>query len=295
MRAAIVPVLTFLLWVVPACKQKEATPSRAETVVGGAHNAETGDEEKNDRTREMDALSFAGGRTGEGQAQGLGPVGLVPMQKAGDRLLEYHVALQYRTTDFMKARALVLSIASRYGFVASSSASSGRSSSLNTEIVVRIDSLYEVLKELDALGDLLSENIRVIDHTENNFAQKLRTDRETLRIVRKGRSAEAGDPTAKNWAERQASLEKSEDAQDLAELERWKIKDRVSWARIAISLEGPAAPDMIEVPPYKKALIGLVNLALFLSYALLWISPLLLIGLLLLWKRRAIAGFFGRG
>lgn len=294
MRAFNISVL-ILIVLLTTCKQKNSEASRDEGSSTVVHNAASPSvREKDDRTGDAEqALFFAGGK--EESPQNLGSVGLVPMQKAGDRLLEYHVAVQYKTAEFMKARALVLSIASRYGFVTSSSASSGRSSSLRTEVAVRIGSLYDVLKELDGLGDLQSENIQVTDHTENNFAQKLRSDREALRILRKGRSAEAGDPTAKNWAERQASLEKSEDAQDLADLERWKIKDRVSWARITILLEGPAAPDVIQVPPYKKALIGLVNVGLFLSYILLWILPLLLLGVLVLWKRRAIAGFFGRG
>lgn len=289
MRAIIVSVVVSLL-VVTGCKQKESSPQAQgtglvqteEVTRSAAAEREKRDEDK--RTTVNDV----------GGQPGLGPVGLVPMVKVGDRLLEYNVALQYQTQDFMKARALVLNIASRHGFVTSSSASSGKNSALHTEFAVRIDSLYDVLKELDALGDLVSENIQVTDHTENNYAQKLRTDRESLRIARKGRSAEAGDPTAKNWAERQASLEKSEDAQDLAELERWKIKDRVSWARISVNIEGPAAPATIEVPPYQRALIGLINVGLWLSYALIWLSPLLLLGGLLLWKRRWLLGLFHR-
>ena len=232
---------------------------------------------------------------GKGGKKRRGLMLLRPFDKASGRYLEYTVNLSYKTKDLEKSRKLLLDVVSKYGFVKSSRASAaGDVPYMNAGIHLKAEDLYAALKELDALGELKSANMRSTDHTENMFWRGIQMRREALRLRRKagfGRIA----PTSKNWVHRNRSLEQSENNEDKARFERWKMRDRTSWAKVTVNLSGPDLPAAVRVPNYRKALVGLVNMALGISYGLVWLSPLfVLIGLvvMVIRKRKAIFGRF---
>ena len=163
---------------------------------------------------------------------------------------------------------------------------------MQLQMAVRSSELYDTLKELDQLGELVTESITVTDHTENNFAQSLKAKREDLRIARRG-GALTGDAAVRNWTEREAQLQQSEDASDASQLEKWRIQDRVKYATISVSLRGPALPAAIQVPVYRNAFTGLLNLFLSFVYYLIYLLPLLFVVALMIRYRRGIKGLLG--
>jgi len=244
---------------------------------------------------DVDAAKAPGGTKKADDARDLKAPMLAPMEQARDRLLEYSIALSYESEDFTRSRQELLQIASKYGFVKGSSAArrSGKSS-MDTEIVIRVKYLYDALKELDSVGTLVAENISVTDHTEGMEWNRRRANREQIRIERKNRAMGQVNAAAKNYAELEATLGKSEDELDRTAFEQWKTLDRVQWAHIKVHVTGPRLPSEIEVPPYRNALIGMVNLALFLGYALIWLSPIIVIAAFAWLKRKSIARLFGK-
>lgn len=200
-----------------------------------------------------------------------------PLNTNLDRLIEYNIDLSYESTDLINTRKQLLSFVSKYGFLESSSAENIRSPYMSLKIRVSADKLYESLQELDKLGNLLSENISTIDHTEGMVWQKRKITRERLRQIRRGLASRQVSTNSKNWQEIEESVSSSEDQLDLAEQESWKINDRVKWATITLSYRTPVPPDAIQVPAYKNAFIGLLNLFLELTYYLIWILPFIAI------------------
>lgn len=224
---------------------------------------------------------------------GLGPVALTAPLNAQDRLLEYRVAVSYRTGELLAGRDRLFSIASRRGFLRQSHASA-ESSHMQLEMAVRSTELYDTLKELDALGVLISESIQVTDHTENSYAQSLKAKREEIRTARRG-AAVAGDAGVRNWTEREAQLAASEDQADAAALEKWRIQDRVRYATISVNLQGPDLPEPVVVPVYRNAFTGLLNAFLSLVYYLIYWAPVLFVAALLIRYRRQIKNLFSPG
>lgn len=240
-----------------------------------------------------DADEAAQGKKADAPGAQLGSVGLVAPIGAQSRLLEYNVDVRYRSTDLLKARALLYAIAARRGFLRNASASA-ESSTMNLEMAVRASELYDTLKELDATGDLLSENINVTDHTESDYANQLKLKREQLRGARRA-AALTGDAAARNWNERETALERSEDASDAASVEKWRIQDRVTWATVAVHVSGPDLPEPIRIPSYRNAFVGLLNLTLQIVYALIYLLPVFAILGLVLATRRRWQSWFKRG
>ncbi|MBL8019126.1 MAG: DUF4349 domain-containing protein [Leptospirales bacterium] len=248
---------------------------------------------------ESDRSRMVGGNQGQAtdnrkmDGPGLGTVALVAPIKAQGRLLEYRVNVSYRSTDLLAGRTLLFDIASRRGFLRNSYASSN-SSSMQIEMAVRSSELYDTLKELDRAGELREEQITVSDHTENDFAQELKATREEKRMLRRNLALQ-GDAAARNWTERDAALARSEDETDAARLEKWRIQDRVNWATIHVSLQGPDLPAPVQVPNYRNAFVGLLNMLLELIYGIIYLSPFLVLGGILFWNRKRILGLFKRG
>lgn len=278
-------VLFILMIVFLGCgdvgKKKEETLSPGATdvspatgeVVHSKGRARQAPEEKNIR----------GTTGGEGESGGvrderkLDFVFIKPFRAADGRLLEYRIDLTYRTERFPASRLRLLEIVGKRGFLETASSSTSAShAGMNTGFYVRADEVYEALKELDDVGRLESENIRVTDHTEEWVNQGRRARREELRMARRSKVTGIA-PAARNWREREEALERSEDSFDRAEQARWKIKDRTAWARVNVVLLGPELPPRVTVPEYKRALYGLFNLLLEFSYVLLWLIPLWLI------------------
>ncbi|MCB1323849.1 MAG: DUF4349 domain-containing protein [Spirochaetales bacterium] len=207
-----------------------------------------------------------------------GPTAILPrFDLAEGRLLEYVITLRYRTNDFEKARVFLLAFASRNGYINSSSARFTDDPYLATTLRVRSDRVYEALQDLNEVGVLLSEDISVVDHTEEMVIAARQYRREQIRSQRRARAGAATPGTNRNWDEIEQLLEASENRQDQAEHEQWRINDRVEWATLNIQLEGPETTDTISVPNYTNALIGFVNTLLWMLYGLLWISPVLVL------------------
>ncbi len=226
------------------------------------------------------------------QGRGLRPA-FVPPTSPEQRLREYQLQLSYTTTEFMKSRALLLSIAGKRGFLDEASTSLDDRARMHAQFIVRSAELTEVLKELDGLGVLTSERIVSTDFTESYVLQERTAAREEIRARRKAHIS-TGGLLSKNWSERNASLEASENNLDRALHEQWKLRDRARWARVTVQLLGPETTPAVAVPPYQRALIGLANLALSLSYLLLWLSPVLVLAIVLWLLRRRVEHWLAR-
>ncbi|MCG6192896.1 DUF4349 domain-containing protein [Leptospira sp. FAT2] len=231
--------------------------------------------EKKEAADADDSQSFFASDKAENQ---LGKVFAPAVSAGNERLLEYNIQLAYQCSDLIQTRKELLDFISKYGYLESSSATNSTSPYMSARVHVRSAKLYEALLELDKLGTLLSEDISAIDHTEGMVWQKRKMTREKIRLSRRNNANSQIAASSKNWEAIEESIASSEDELDLAEHETWKIKDRVTWATIAVSYSLPTAPDKIEVPAYKNAFAGLLNAFLQLTYYLIWWLPFLIIG-----------------
>ncbi|MGJ4788980.1 DUF4349 domain-containing protein [Leptospira koniambonensis] len=196
------------------------------------------------------------------------------------RLLEYKVDLNFETKDFISARKFLLELSGKYGFVQSESLQNwggDTEPSMTAVIHVKSSDLYQVLMELEKIGTLTSENIQVEDHTENYTLEQIHAKREKIRIAR--RTDLGARSTPKNAAEIEELIGQSEDSADSAEFEKWKIMDRVNWAKISIHMYGPKKPKVVEVPSFGDAFIDLASFGLKLILSLIYIIPLALVAL----------------
>ncbi len=214
----------------------------------------------------------------------------LPNFATNERLLEYDIQLSYECQDLIQTRKDLIDAISKYGYLESSSAVNTDTPYMEAKIHINSSKLFEALLVLDKLGNLLTEDISTIDHTENQVWQKRKTTRESLRLRRKNLANSQISAAAKNWEAIDESLTQSEDQLDLAEHEIWKIQDRVKWAKVTLRFSTPMPKDKIQVPSYQNALVGILNAFLELTYYLLWIIPfglffaLLGCGFYLIWK-----------
>lgn len=242
-----------------------------------------------------DEESMIGGKKGSDmrKKRGLDQPFFRSFSKAKTRLLEYHVNLTFDCKKILKSRKALLSIIEKYGYLRGSHATTEYDQSYMTaDLCVKADSLYEMLIDLEAVGILLSERITVTDHTEAMIWNQMKIEREQLRIVRKNRAINRVSPKATNWRDREASLERSEDQLDQSKYEEWKIEDKVKWAKIHIYLKGPSKPFKVSIPKYQEALIGVVNILLFILYILVWLSPFIILFFVIWFNRKKIASVF---
>ncbi|MBE7439901.1 MAG: DUF4349 domain-containing protein [Spirochaetales bacterium] len=210
--------------------------------------------------------------------------GFVAVQADG-RLLEYQIYLSYRANDLLAARKLLFTLVPRYGYpVRSTTVADGK-----LEVLWKVEAakLWTALAELDPLGELISETIQVNDHTENMKAQEIKKKRNLLRSKRRAAALHTGLP---DQTGREEQLAGSEDALDAAELETWRIEDRVRWATVQITVDAPQKA-ALDVPPYGDALQNGLELMLRLAYYLLYLWPVLVILFLLrlgyiFWRKR---------
>ncbi len=231
---------------------------------------------------------------GVGEERGLAGHFIAPMDLARERLLEYRVDLTYESKDLASSRRKILGAAANHGFVNKSTASLEYDSPyVISELYVKSNNLYKALEDLDAAGVLVAENISVTDHTEEMVLKNQIIRREQLRIARKNGAAVRIAPAAKNWNEIENSLSRSEDRLDESEHARWKIRDKVSWSLIRVTLRVPDQPTRIVLPRYTDAFIGLANILLKLIYALIYLFPLAALAALMVWKRKQLGTIFG--
>ncbi|TGK00166.1 DUF4349 domain-containing protein [Leptospira langatensis] len=194
------------------------------------------------------------------------------------RLLEYKVDLAFQTKDFGAARRFLLQLSDKYGFVQSTNFDTYldvSSPTMTVVIHVKSSDLYQVLLELDKLGTLTHENIQVEDHTEAFELEKIHARREKTRMVRRGELVSR--LPSKGAVEAEELLGQSEDAADSAEFEKWKILDRVQWAKISIRIDGPEKPKGVEVPNFKDVFTDLIELFLRLIVLLIYSIPFLIL------------------
>ena len=231
----------------------------------------------------------------ENAANGLDSHFIIPFDFAQERLIEYTVNVTYETDNLLISRKRLLEIIGKYGFIKSSSASTETSNpTSNTEIQIKAEKLYDALRDLEEIGILKSELIRTNDHTENMILSGRKVRRENIRIIRRGRATRNVSTASKNWAQIENALQNSEDKLDAAEHQKWKIRDKVSWASVNIFLKGPESPNRVEVPLYRNAFIGLANFFLNLLYVIIWLVPFVLIFILFWLNRNRIISVFKR-
>jgi hypothetical protein len=233
----------------------------------------------------------ASAKTGIGTNK-LSFVFLTPTEEAKDRLLEYQAHLTYKTGSFEGSRKELLSIIGQYGFINSSTADiRNLNSSMTAQLSVRVGSLYSVLQELDRLGNLEAENIAVRDHTGDMSWTQRKIKREQLRIGRRSKVLFTVSSGSTNWKEAEDALSKSEDSLDENEQGDWTIHDTTAWAKITVTIEGPSMPEPIRIPAYQNAVVTLINILLQTAYILIILIPLIIIAVLVIWKRKAIMGY----
>ena len=235
-------------------------------------------------SRERNAQEEDG--TGRNENQQLSVLPLSVSKLAEDRMLEYTVNLGFRSDSILKSRETTFAVAEKYGFLSNSRTYTSGEQSFRATIRVSADRLYDALKELEAAGLLYESSIDVTDHTSDMVWQGIKLDREKLRSIR--RQALQNRTNANNQIQAENLISQSEDGQDQARFERWKIEDRVKWATVSIYVSGPEAVSQLEVPTYQNALISLTNSFLSLTYWLLENLILVIILAILIWKRKWI-------
>ena len=214
---------------------------------------------------------------------------ILPMdvsEAASDRMLEYSIQLNFSSDSILESRKVAFEVARKYGFLSSSRTYAYGTQQFQATLRISSDRLYEALKELEAAGKLKESSVDVTDHTADLVWQSIKLDREQLRTLR--RQALQNRTNAQNQIQAENLISSSEDQQDQAKFEKWKIRDRVQWATVNISVQGPEAATEIEVPKYGNAFINITNSLLALSYwmleNILWLAILAVI----IWKWRKI-------
>ena len=213
-----------------------------------------------------------------------------------DRFLHYDVTLTYECPDLRVSRLHLLDLISKFGFFQSTQAALGENSEedeIAIHAFVHSAQVVDLLKQLEAVGKLKNETIQVQDNTEAMFLAKQKASREIARGQRRS-TALHGSTEVRNWSERENALSASEDQLDEAQHQQWLVKDSVQWANVNISLTTRYRAWRIEIPVYRNALIGSLELFLKVFYYALWLLPFWIVLALLLWKRETIKKWFKR-
>ncbi|MCB1160764.1 MAG: DUF4349 domain-containing protein, partial [Leptospiraceae bacterium] len=180
------------------------------------------------------------------------------------RLLEYTIHLNYETEDFLKSRQRLIELAKSYGFIKKSTTSfEGRKPGVNLEIWVQVDKLYDSLLEFDNIGKLKYENIQTNDLTEENALSQKKVYRETIRVQRREKAlVPVSKSNTWNWKDREDALERSENNLDSAEFEKWKIMDKISWAKVSVHLQSSHSKETVKVPNFIGAFYEAITFSL---------------------------------
>ncbi|EMY71480.1 DUF4349 domain-containing protein [Leptospira vanthielii] len=216
----------------------------------------------------------------------------VPIPTSSERLLEYQVQLSYQTQNLIKTRKDILGFITKYGYIESSSAVNADSPYMSLRVHIHSEKLYEALIELDTYGVLQSEDISTVDHTEGMVWQKIKSNREKIRLARRSNANNQTSANSKNWQTIEEAVTDSENNLDNSEHEIWKIKDKVKCATLNVNFSTPIPPDKIQVPTYKNAFIGILNVFLELTYYLIWMIPLFILAGILYFPVKKIGKYF---
>ncbi|GAB4423096.1 MAG: hypothetical protein OHK0011_02800 [Turneriella sp.] len=85
-----------------------------------------------------------------------------------------------------------------------------------------------------------------------------------------------GGAQSKNWQADENLLAASEEKDLQNRMEEWRIIDRTAWATVNISLAMPAIPQTvrIDVPHFRNAFVGVLNVLLQVLYLAVYLLPL---------------------
>ena len=118
------------------------------------------------------------------------------------------------------------------------------------------------------------------DHTEAAVVRSLSAAREEFRLRRRNAAVQQGGSQSKNWQAAENLLAASEDKDLQNRIEEWRINDRTAWATVNISMVMPvvAQSAMIDVPHFRNAFVGVLNVLLQLLYLLIYLIPVSILG-----------------
>ncbi|PJE03187.1 MAG: hypothetical protein CK427_05660 [Leptospira sp.] len=210
-----------------------------------------------------------------------------------ERLLEYQVNLEFESQNFSKTRDDLYKMAGSFGFLQQSNDSFLSYKNLNASVWVKTEKLYEFLEASNTLGKLRSESISANDLTYENYVQNVTLNRELIRGQRRSKAL-SGSSDAKNYTDRERLLSESEEKEDTAKKEKWLINDRVSWAKVQISIIDPYQEKSIQVPDFSEVFYDLASFFLYLMYLGLYALPLAFIGIFIYIKRSFFLKLFSK-
>lgn len=271
-----------------ACGSKERERGRT----AGAPRAEMASE----RASEKDYIAEeANSPADDSGGKKLGFVFLAPGKYVGERYLEYLVNVRYETKNFELSRKDLLDIVSQYGYLANASAGyENDRHSMTAQLNIKVAELYNVLKLLDRVGSLKSENVSVMDLTRDMVWNQRTTRRLKTRTDRIAKALGQVAAENKNWREREDALERSENALDQSEQGQWDVLDRIAWAKITVTVSGPRDIRPVEIPSFRNALILLLNTFFRVLYFLIVVLPFAAVAGVIWWQRKNIKNLFTR-
>lgn len=201
------------------------------------------------------------------------------------RLLEYRIALSLEVSELSAARQQFLSVLSEnrsFLTQAQTYPLSGKEY-MNVQAFVPVSNLIGFLKSVQKIGTVNSETVSTEDHTEANELQKIIMEREEQRGRRRIKAVSSASSANWNWKDREDALERSEDGFDHAKLEKWKIQDKVNFAKVSIQITGKKVESDFElVKSFKKGWLGILEF----MESVITVWPLIIIGLIIFWYFR---------
>lgn len=261
----------FYFLVLGNCSKKE-TPAKTEEPSRNQESKFYSDEEM-DSLKDIDIINKT---EPPKKNQRLKPIDFIS-ESSKLRQIEYKVSLQIQVKNALETREKFLNMLKPNSILKSSNTSFTGKENYTVEILTPISKLYETLVEVSKLGKIESESIYTEDLTEFFEEQKIKFERESYRNKRRNSAANEGSAQVKTWKEREDLLSQSEDGMDRAKLETWKIKDRISFAKISISFEGKELNDKFEIPNFYNAFVASVNFLLNIIYGIVYVTILLLV------------------
>ncbi len=190
------------------------------------------------------------------------------------RLLEYTVSLSLSVENISTSREMLLKAVKDKSLIKSANTYFTDQENFSAEVYTPAEKLYDTLLEISKIGNITSETISTIDHTENNESQKIKIERESIRSKRRSLAANKGSAENRTWKDREDLLGASEDGFDIAKLEAWKIKDRTHWAKINVQFTGKSVNTRIQIPNYRNSFVHSINFLLESLYAFFWLIPI---------------------
>lgn len=199
------------------------------------------------------------------------------------RQIEYKVNLQVKVKNALETREKFLQVLKPNSILKYSGTSFNEFENYQVEILTPVGKLYDTLLEISKLGKIESETVNTEDLTEYFEEQKIKTERENSRSKRRTNAATEGSAQVKNWKDREDLLALSEDNLDKAKLETWKVKDRISWAKVSINFQGKELNDSFEIPNFYNAFVSAINFIFSIAYGIAYCS-IFIIGIYIIYR-----------